>query len=336
MGWLLVGLGCRDDVTPTTCEPPGPGVEPVQHVFDVPMQWTTGPRRGLRAARVLGDLDEDGFMDASVISWELDATWGDWDLHIVRGPLHRPLRLPRDAAVTVEGTLSVSGNAYDNGGIDVVVASPDEARLHDGAALLAGTSEGEVVPAYVSDVDGDGLLDQAAPLDDQTWGLWLGPASRWKEASPDLTVRFPCDDPRAVALAGGVTSIGDVTGDGVREAFSQGWVYEGKWTPDLHCTGLAFPLPAGTAPVDVIGGPETAHGFLETTGWAAVPDQTGDGIQDLLAGITLHQAPVVFDDGGGVRSGSELVPWAEPVEWVEPLGFDATGDGHPDFRRWPW
>ena len=299
-----------------------------------PLLWLPDEGRALRQPTVLGDLDSDGYADASVISWVPGDDWFEWDLHVIRGPLTGIDRVPEEAARTTEGVILASGNLFDNGGSDVALGDREVGIAVDGTDLLELDPwlVGQPLRSTLLDVDGDGILDEVGAAGRGEIGVWYGPASRWgEEAEPDLVLRFPCDDEDALAFVGGLTVLPDVTGDGRHEAFSLGWIYADAPSPSTTCLGYTFTMPEGDGAVDVPAIASPARGFVDAPTWAVVPDQTGDGRPDLLTGTHILAAPVRFEASGAPASDARVRTCIPGLERLAFLGHDATGDGEPDF-----
>lgn len=319
--WILLSLvmGCAREEAPA----PSPGPLPVEDgpppIDALPVQWTPAPGWVLSAARTVGDVDGDGRVDAAVSAVSLDGA--STDLLIVAGPLRRARVLPGDQLSRIRGaSLASVGDATGDGVVDVDVRPVADPY---GYVLLAGPLPAVTDPSAgyahafpAADVDGDGILDEytTGPGVELTWG----PAERW-EGPPDVALEPICAG-HAVTITEAPLGLPDVDGDGVAELWLGG---AGR------CPGMVYPLLAsGTlGPDDLI-----AEGIAELR---VVPDQTGDGADDLLVdGYDggIYATPVTF-----VKE--RAYDWTIASDVRIPLGgdslqpqrFDLNADGFADF-----
>jgi hypothetical protein len=182
-----------------------------------------------------------------------------------------------------------------------------------------------------ADIDGDGLLDrvsESAPYDLHGVEVRYGPSERWAGA-PDLVVAPSCQV-NSGWYQGYLSGFPDVTGDGVREVWFNGYDYV-HFGDTLTCARFVFGLPEGPT-YDPWA--ELAPDRMPL--FEVVPDQTGDGELDLFVygefeGVTLVPGPVHFDSGGITSQDGEAVALPNKLRYIRPIPVDLDGDGYDEF-----
>ncbi|MEQ1503279.1 MAG: hypothetical protein ABMB14_13665 [Myxococcota bacterium] len=288
-------------------------------------RWTPAPGYTLGPVLLVGDIDGDGYVDAAIgADPTVDDGEGGSDTSILRGPLRQARVVPRDEAIHVDdAAIDLASDIDGDGLVDLHLATPDGRWVRGPLPDRIDAAAGERWDGWFVDVDQDGFLDRLTAPDPTTIGVVLGPAARWGEPA-DLVIVAPC------APEGGwdLRSDPDLTGDRRPDVFLVDY--------DASCGPFAFPVPDPGGVVHLLREIVPAY--------RALPDQTGDGLWDVLTAfdddprLVLVPGPVTIRDGW-------IGPAPPPAARVHlpdlrPLGADLDGDGYhelfdpADWRVW--
>ncbi|HYI07693.1 MAG TPA: FG-GAP-like repeat-containing protein, partial [Thermoanaerobaculia bacterium] len=262
---------------------------------------------------VLGDLDEDGDLDAIFISngnhdtvWLNDGT-GAFTFHANFGN------------VSASKPGIALGDLDGDGDLDAVVTGrfdDETVWLNDGAANFSLHSSFDVnwtTRVALGDLDGDGDLDAVTGHEDAGGRTWLNDGSATFSAHP-ATPAFGAGGPQEIVL-------GDVDGDGDLDAVMPGYNgAERVWRNDgagSFSAGPAF----GNDP----------FGNWDNTWTLGLGDLDGDGDLDALtANMSTQPEKVWLNDGTGTFSAHPAIPGFGAGDSRAVLLGDLDGDGDLD------
>ena len=292
---VLALVACASPAT----DPSGSSPWYAWHVDD---GWTVG------TASFVPDVDGDGQADVVVWIERSDALRSEWRALVMTGPLAEERVLSDQASVQIDGlgALDVTfADASGDGTTDLIVSTADSGARYVQGPLPSvvdwrGASELPARPwERVADINADGVADlwgqdPATGAYEFTWG----PLERW-EGVPDLTLTAPLCMHGAKAAPHFFARVHpDVDADGVPEL----WLTGGTYDYSYHvCDPVLIPLPERG---DLFSMDLPAH--ADWPYWQPIPDQTGDGVDDVLVLSGQNQVlggPVEFLDGDIVGTG---------------------------------
>lgn len=290
----------------------------VKSAADASIRWQPAEGWLLGTPQLFGDLDGNGYDDLLIWAVPVDGSTGK--TLFVKGPLRRSLTLPGDEAGSILGGVEAVGDANQDSIPDFDTTNGDQHSLVLGPIekdmdILDGT----LVEEPLRDLNGDGLFDLRTMRSDpiRTEILW-GPSSRWHDgAPPDLVIQPICP---GIQHPGTPTTLPDLTGDGQRELLTLGGDQNGS------CDTLVTTLPTDGWIV-----PSASDGAVDgysMTAFKVVPDQDGDGLPDLISGLTVLGSPISFGQGGVVK-GTWTFTYSELLN-LYPMPFDFDDDGIAD------
>jgi hypothetical protein len=344
---LLVAtiVGCSDDhnrgPSPGTFVPddhgatptdPGDPVDPTAlDPLDADFVWTPSGDYSLELVQPVPDLDGDGLSDAVVRAC---LPGGPCEPLVVYGPLRRDLVLPGDEGGSLPtwiGGVAFSGDLTGDGLADLVMVGGDNYQVFVGP-ILGPTEPADDLWGQVFDVNDDGILDLASFGDPQTetfaprLEIRYGPMSQW-DGEADVALDPSCDEELDSSDWSWSPShlLPDFTGDGLQELSFVAYGYA-----DTCTAWILTPPPPGVYDPELDLG-----GVTPTNNFWPVPDQTGDGIADLVftepgESWEMVAGPVSFTNG--IASGGEvLATTLAEIGVLSPIEFDLNGDGIGEF-----
>lgn len=341
-------------LTVAACSPeePGGGQAPAQiapaavQVVDLdglPPTWVTGTR--VQGVVAIGDLDGDGSPEFSVTS-----AVGDEPEYFVSGPINVARDLRTDAIAQIGPYPRWAGNDGDIDGdgradlarlpgLDVVEYVFGPVSPLSTEAVLGAVADA-VLPTWRSSgfVDAAGVVGLRRTEADGSFTFVPGPVANWEIGAGSLHLTWEAVNPDPdsyecswTEINPAIHSLGDLDGDGTPELGLFPFGHYSNWCADFYGYLVPEPFPA-EAHFTLAG----IAGWAQFTDLRAVPDQTGDGVNDALlwvelGGWHLFAGPVSSVDGTLVHGG-ELGAIQEGYDLAIGESVpDVTGDGQTDW-----
>jgi len=279
---------------------------------------------------IVDDLDGDGLSDAVVIVCNGTSLC----LHlVVHSPLRRDLTLPGDEAATLPGyvgAVDVAGDVTGDGVADLRVVGGDDYLLFEGP-VVGDPGDGIPSAGAFLDTNQDGQLDEHAfrfetGTSNMTLEIKFGPMSAWGPVA-DVVLDPSCDSYTSDDWSFSPPSLWpDFVGDGFPRLLFHAATYS------YDCQGWWIPLPLA----DGVYAPDLDPDAISAShGFNVLPDQTGDGIADIVfpvigEPVDVYAGPLVIE-GGVATTGDLVAPLPTTLSQMIPIPFDLNRDGIGEF-----